>query len=464
MNYTAIISSTKGLIDILAILIAGYIAYLFRFGFIEISNNYQVLILLGALLFTFIGSTVNLYGSWRGQNIWKFNARTATVFLVSFSILFVLLVFSKTSTIFSRIWMGYWVIITLTTLISIRLAAHTLLGRLREKGVNKKKILILGISPTALNIISTLQKKDWIGFEVAGVVPLTSQCKKEPWLQTINIPIIEKKDQLPEYISENKISEVWICLPLTKGDLIQDLLYQLRHSTVNIRYAPDMSDFQLLNHKVTELAGFYTLDLSCSSMHGTNLTVKRIEDTILGLIIFIAIIPTLLLISLGVKLSSPGPVLFKQRRYGMDGKPFNVYKFRSMVVHQQGENLVQASKTDDRITTFGAFIRRTSLDELPQFFNVLQGKMSIVGPRPHAIVHNEQYKDQVQSYMKRHKVKPGITGWAQVNGYRGETDTVDKMNKRVEHDLYYIEHWSLWLDLKIIYMTLSKGFINKNAY
>jgi putative colanic acid biosynthesis UDP-glucose lipid carrier transferase len=171
------------------------------------------------------------------------------------------------------------------------------------------------------------------------------------------------------------------------------------------------------------------------------------------------------MIAIGVKLTAPGPVLFKQLRHGWDGKPVKVYKFRTMVVHsEEGGQVTQACKGDSRITPFGAFLRRTSLDELPQFFNVLQGRMSIVGPRPHAIAHNEEYKDQIDEYMLRHKVKPGITGWAQVNGWRGETDTLEKMQKRVEYDLYYIDHWSLWFDLKIIFITLFKGFVGKNAY
>ena len=192
---------------------------------------------------------------------------------------------------------------------------------------------------------------------------------------------------------------------------------------------------------------------------------KRLEDVVIGGLIFLMILPLCALIALAIKLTSPGPVLFKQYRTGINGRNFKVYKFRSMVVHAESKGQVtQATKRDARVTRIGAFLRRTSLDELPQFFNVLQGRMSIVGPRPHALAHNEYYKDLVESYMQRHKVKPGITGWAQVNGLRGETDTVEKMQARVEHDLWYIDNWSLWLDLKIILLTVFKGFMNPNAY
>jgi putative colanic acid biosynthesis UDP-glucose lipid carrier transferase len=200
-------------------------------------------------------------------------------------------------------------------------------------------------------------------------------------------------------------------------------------------------------------------------MEGFNRYIKAFEDRVLAFFILILISPLLAVIAIGVKLTSPGPVLFKQLRHGWDGKPIKVYKFRTMVLHaEENGRVTQARKNDDRITPFGAFLRRTSLDELPQFFNVLQGRMSIVGPRPHAIAHNDEYKDQIDEYMLRHKVKPGITGWAQVNGWRGETDTLEKMQKRIEYDLYYIDHWSLWFDIKIIVLTLFKGFVGNNAY
>jgi putative colanic acid biosynthesis UDP-glucose lipid carrier transferase len=172
----------------------------------------------------------------------------------------------------------------------------------------------------------------------------------------------------------------------------------------------------------------------------------------------------MLLIAIGVKLSSPGPILFKQHRYGMDGKPIKVWKFRSMTTCDDGDSVIQAKKGDARITQYGSFLRRTSLDELPQFINVLMGEMSVVGPRPHAVAHNEEYRKIISGYMLRHKVKPGITGWAQVNGWRGETDTIEKMEQRVEHDMRYIRNWSLWLDLNIVFRTLFTGFVGKNAY
>jgi putative colanic acid biosynthesis UDP-glucose lipid carrier transferase len=213
------------------------------------------------------------------------------------------------------------------------------------------------------------------------------------------------------------------------------------------------------------VAGLPVLNFSITPMMGINRLVKTLEDRILAFLLLLLISPLMFIIAIGVKLSSPGPAIFKQRRHGWDGKPITVYKFRTMKVHREEKGqITQASKNDSRITPFGAFLRRTSLDELPQFINVLQGQMSIVGPRPHAIEHNEQYKRLINDYVRRHKVKPGITGWAQVNGWRGETNILEKMQKRIEYDLWYIENWSLWFDLKIILLTVFKGFVGQNAY
>jgi putative colanic acid biosynthesis UDP-glucose lipid carrier transferase len=249
------------------------------------------------------------------------------------------------------------------------------------------------------------------------------------------------------------------------GPAVRAIFYALRHHTVEVRFIPEFRDMQLLNHRTSEVARHCAFDLSVTPMKGMAHFVKRVEDIVLGAVLSVLILPVCLVIALCIKFTSPGPVLFKQYRTGANGRSFKVYKFRSMKVHQEQDGKVtQATKGDSRLTPIGAFLRRTSLDELPQFYNVLQGRMSIVGPRPHALAHNEYYKELVESYMKRHKVKPGITGWAQVNGLRGETDTLEKMEKRVEHDLWYIDNWSLWLDLRIILLTVFKGFINKNAY
>jgi putative colanic acid biosynthesis UDP-glucose lipid carrier transferase len=235
-------------------------------------------------------------------------------------------------------------------------------------------------------------------------------------------------------------------------------------TTVNIRLVPDIFGFNLLNHSITEIAGLPVIELTSSPMNTGNSFIKSIEDKVLASLILILISPIMLLVAIGVKMSSSGPVFFRQRRYGLSGESIWVWKFRSMTVCEDDAAFKQATANDKRVTKFGAFIRRTSLDELPQFINVLQGQMSIVGPRPHPVKLNEEFRQLIPKYMLRHIVKPGITGWAQINGYRGETDTLNKMEQRIAYDLYYIDNWSLWFDLRIIFLTVFKGFIDKNAY
>ncbi|MDM7191771.1 undecaprenyl-phosphate glucose phosphotransferase, partial [Klebsiella pneumoniae] len=227
---------------------------------------------------------------------------------------------------------------------------------------------------------------------------------------------------------------------------------------------PDILTFNILQSRTEEINGVPVVPLFDTRLNGINMVFKRVEDVFFSIIILFLISPVLAVIALLIKLTSPGPILFKQIRYGMDGKAIKVWKFRSMKVMENDDRVIQATKNDTRVTKVGGFLRKTSLDELPQFINVLFGSMSIVGPRPHAVAHNEQYRKLIQGYMLRHKVKPGITGLAQVNGWRGETDTLDKMEKRIEYDLEYIRTWNIVLDIKIIFLTVFKGFIGKTAY
>ena len=245
---------------------------------------------------------------------------------------------------------------------------------------------------------------------------------------------------------------------------IKHIAEMLADSTASVYIVPDIFTFNLLNSRWVDFQGITAISIYETPFAGLTSIVKRIEDIVLSFLILILITVPMLFIALGIKLTSSGPILFKQARYGIDGEKIKVWKFRSMTVTEDGDNVKQATQGDSRITPFGGFLRRTSLDELPQFFNSLGGSMSIVGPRPHAVAHNEEYRKQIQGYMLRHKVKPGITGLAQINGFRGETDTLDKMAGRVRYDLRYIQTWSLSLDLKIIFLTIFKGFKHKNAY
>jgi putative colanic acid biosynthesis UDP-glucose lipid carrier transferase len=242
------------------------------------------------------------------------------------------------------------------------------------------------------------------------------------------------------------------------------LLDDLRDTTVSIYFVPDIFIYDLIQARVDEIHGVPIVAICESPFYGVSGLLKNVSDIVCATLILLLISPLMLLIALGVKLSSPGPVLFKQRRYGEDGREILVYKFRSMTVCEDGHHIQQAQIADKRVTKLGSFLRKTSLDELPQFINVLEGKMSIVGPRPHAVSHNEMYRKMINGYMVRHKVKPGITGWAQVNGLRGETETLDKMEKRVQYDLDYLRNWSLTLDAWIILKTIGVVLRDRHAY
>jgi putative colanic acid biosynthesis UDP-glucose lipid carrier transferase len=269
---------------------------------------------------------------------------------------------------------------------------------------------------------------------------------------------------LSGFVREKGVRDVYITLPLGSQPRIVELLEQVQGTTASLYFVPDVFGISIIQGRLKDISGVPVVGICETPFTGTNQLIKRISDIVLASIILVLISPILLVLAIGVKLSSPGPVIFAQRRNGLDGEEIIVYKFRSMRTQDNGPVVKQATKGDPRITPFGAFIRKTSLDELPQFINVLQGRMSIVGPRPHAVAHNEQYRELIKAYMVRHKVKPGITGWAQVNGLRGETDTIDKMKARVEYDLEYLRNWSLALDLQIILRTVRLVVFDRHAY
>jgi putative colanic acid biosynthesis UDP-glucose lipid carrier transferase len=451
--------------DICWVFIAAVLAYWIRFDHVEIPLPFQAVMLIGALLVMVYSSGFSVYASWRGRRKIHLLGRLCTSYIVTWATIMGLLAVTHQADYFSRLWLGFWFLTALLGSVLFRAVVYFSLSRMRARGHNTKRVVIVGSLRSIDKAHRRLIESPWLGLTLHKALVVRRESPIGDDKCALPCEAMESLTNLNRTVNEDRINEVWICLPLREEERVNEVLYELRHSTVNIRYFPDLSGYRLLNHRATEVAGLYALDLSCSPLDGLNRFVKNLEDRLLGLFIFLVITPLLLLIAVGVKLSSPGPVIFKQYRHGIDGRRINVYKFRSMKIHNEPNGRVtQASRLDDRVTAFGRFLRKTSLDELPQFFNVIQGKMSIVGPRPHAMAHNEQYKELVESYMKRHKVKPGITGWAQVNGLRGETDTVEKMRKRVEYDLFYIENWSLAFDLRIIALTLWKGFFNKNAF
>lgn len=448
--------------DLLWIVLAGLIAHWIVGGFWLPETNQQVTLVLAVLLASLLFPAFHLYRPWRGVRLL---VELRTILLAWASVLIGLSVIGaildQTAAVERRWWLT-WFVLQLLVLFGTRVALRSGLRLARSRGLNARRIVLIGGGRLAARVWEQLRDTPSAGLQVEGY--FDEEDYDLPLAQA-GLPRLGGYSDIARHVERERIHQVWLALPLQAEDRLRRVLHDLRHSTADIRFVPDIFGFQLLNHSISEVAGVPVLNLRTSPLVGINRVIKEVEDRVLALIILALISPLMLAIAVGVKLSSPGPILFKQKRHGWDGRPITVFKFRSMRVHHEKPGMVtQASRDDDRITPFGGFLRRTSLDELPQFINVLRGEMSIVGPRPHAVEHNEQFKEQVDRYMLRHKVKPGITGWAQVNGYRGETDTLFKMKKRVEHDLYYIEHWSLWFDLKIIVLTLFKGFSNPNAY
>ena len=331
---------------------------------------------------------------------------------------------------------------------------------LAAEGLNRVAV-IAGAGTLGHKLAERIRTTPYLGVQVAGYFDDRSTERLEG---VRDEEVLGNVEELAEFVKKNRVDLIYLTLPMASQPRIMKLLDDLRDTTASVYFIPDIFLFDLIQGRMDTIGGLPVLAVCETPFFGMNAMVKRLSDIVLASLILLAIAPLLAGIALGVKITSPGPVLFRQRRYGLDGREIVVYKFRSMTVAEDGAVVTQATKNDQRVTPFGGFLRRTSLDELPQFVNVLQGRMSIVGPRPHAIAHNEQYRKLIKSYMIRHKVRPGITGWAQVNGLRGETETVDKMQARIEYDLDYLRHWSLKLDFHIIWKTIFVVLKKQNAY
>jgi len=344
------------------------------------------------------------------------------------------------------------------TLVAIGTAIQRHLSSLPDA---RRPAVIIGAGRMGLRVAQMLRLRQSFGHDLLGFFDDRSADR-------VNLPedvvLLGALKLLPEFIEKHGVKDVFITLPLTSQPRIQSLLESLQNTTASIHFVPDIFGVSVIQGRLEDMGGVPVVGLLVTPFTGINGFIKRGADIVLSTLILLLISPVLVVLAIGVKASSPGPVIFRQRRTGLDGEIIEVYKFRSMRTVDDGAVVVQATRGDARITPFGAIIRKTSLDELPQFVNVLQGRMSIVGPRPHAVAHNEQYRKLVKAYMARHKVKPGITGWAQVNGLRGETDTLDKMASRIEFDLEYLRNWSLGLDLLIIARTVKLVFFDRGAY
>jgi Undecaprenyl-phosphate glucose phosphotransferase len=366
----------------------------------------------------------------------------------------------KTTEDYSRVAAGTWFVSAGVLLTLDRLVLRRVLGYIRARGVDSRRVLLIGGTQAGQRILAATRSSAWMGLDVLGYV-----CTPYDQVEIVDSPVLGDLSCLSRVVEEYAPDQIWIALPMRAEETIQKILQLTLDTSITIRLVPDFFGYELINQHAAALAGVPVITLRSSRVEGYAGLAKAVEDRSIALVLLVLLAPIMCLIALGVKLSSPGPVFFRQKRHGLGGKEFDVLKFRSMRMHSEviGE-VMQARRGDVRVTRFGKFLRSSSLDELPQLINVLRGDMSIVGPRPHAVEHNHQFSEKLRGYMQRHGVKPGMTGLAQIKGFRGETDTLDKMARRVECDISYIKHWSLWLDFSIIMLTPYVLLKRTNAY
>lgn len=457
-EHTALLSFIIKVVDLLFYLSAALLLYYWQFNTFKIDFLSEIAIIISLLLFNPILSLAGVYRSLRGRSLLNYLQPLVLGVFILILVLTLAAFITKTGSYYSRQWFLLWHLCALILLVSFRIAVRKVLHVVRQHGLDQRQILIIGEGLPLVSLIEKIKKAEWTGFNIVGAFTNTPLSEMT---NTTDIEIKKIPNDLSTFIDTKKATEVWLTWSTWSKEQINQLLKSIHNNVVTIRYFPCIFGIELINQSISEILGLPVINIIASPMTGSNRIIKAIEDRVLSFIILLLISPILLLIACLVKVSSPGPVFFKQERLGLNGKLFEMLKFRSMPVDAEVKTgAVWATSGDKRATRIGAFLRKTSLDELPQFINVLKGEMSIVGPRPERSIFVEKFKSEIPSYMQKHLVKAGITGWAQVNGWRGSTS----LEKRIEYDLYYINHWSLGFDLKIIFLTIFKGFVNENAY
>ena len=452
------------LLDVVLVVSGAAIASNIRFDDIGQRNIYYAFVAFAAAFALALFPAFGVYESWRGRSKMGLVGQVSLAWLAVQTCALVLMFTLHRSDFVSRLWFAYWTGITGALMIVSRIAVHRVLDRVRLAGMNLRKVAVVGRGAHAAELVRKIDGHTAAGFHTAAVLDVLHD---GPALSAVipSVPAFDELNIFIDYIRAKDIHELWLALPLSEEHTIYECVKHLREDLVNIRFMPDLRSVAMFDSTMIDLLGVPAINLVASPLSQTSQLQKEMFDRLFGAAALISLAPLLLAIAIVVKLSSRGPVLFKQKRKGADGHVFTMYKFRSMRLHtEKPGTLSQATRHDARVTRVGAFLRRTSLDELPQFFNVLCGDMSVVGPRPHALEHDDLYQKVVAGYIQRYRIKPGITGWAQINGFRGETDQIEKMERRVEHDLYYLGNWSFALDMRIIAATIVKGLVHNNAY
>ena len=430
----------------------------------EANSKSTIVISLVAIgIFNLAAEFVGLYRNWRGIRFEREAVCSLIAWITTLVLLFGLGHFSIYSTELSGSCLVLWFALTPLIALSFRILYRWFFWWTKDKGINTRKFAVVGMNELGFQLVQNINAAPDLGLKFIGYYD------DRPAERTADLPDdlsvnLGPLDLLIENAKQRAVQVVFITLPMRAEERIRGVIQRLADTTASVYIVPDLFVFQMLNSRWTDIQGLPVVSVFENPFYGIDGMLKRCVDVTLACFALVLLAIPMLLIAIAVKLTSPGPVFFRQLRYGLDGKEILVWKFRSMNVQENGALVKQATRNDRRLTPIGGFLRITSIDELPQIFNVLTGEMSLVGPRPHANAHNEFYRSQIEGYMLRHKVTPGITGLAQVNGCRGETDTLDKMEKRVLFDHQYIREWSIWLDLQIIYKTFAVVFGRHNAY
>jgi putative colanic acid biosynthesis UDP-glucose lipid carrier transferase len=449
-------------LDIAMLVGGGWIAYFIWNRKWDIDQDHRVALAVGILGAIIFFELAQIYQPWRDGTMRGEITRIFRAWLFALASVVSIVALIRLHFWFGSgyRWIATWGALGFLFVVTARLVLSRVLHWVRARGWSQGRIIMVGLNQMAIAAGRQLNDSPWAGLNVIGYV----DDRAEPRLPVgeLTLPRLGGLKDIASVVTREAVDEVWVAFPFRGEERVEQVLHELRHLPVSIRLVIDCFAFKMSKFlNLNEVAGIPTLDISVSPLHGVNRYIKDIEDRLLAFILVVLASPLMLFIALGVKLSSRGPVFFRQERVGWNNRSFIMLKFRSMPVDVESKTgPIWAKPGEKRATPFGAFLRKTSLDDLPQLINVLKGDMSLVGPRPERPDFVEVFKDQVPNYMKKHMVKAGITGWAQVNGWRGDTD----LNQRIEHDLYYIQHWSVWFDLEIAMRTLVSGFVNKNAY
>lgn len=422
-----------------------------------------IAVAIAILLFTVFASNFGLYRSWRGWPVRDEAASLIATWTSTIPGLLLVGFLTKTTDHFSRVGVSAWLVGFPLASIFVRIAIRRVLRHMHTRGHNLRRVAIVGATESGVRLAQKLTEMKESGNCVVGFFDDRDK-KRLTHVELGEHRIRGGIKRLLEKTRAGEIDVIYVALPLRAERRIRDIISLLADSTATVYILTPLFMFDLMHARWGSVADMPVVSVFDTPFEGLGGSLKRLEDVVLSAFILMLVGLPMLGIAIGVKATSKGPVFFRQTRYGLNGQPIRVWKFRTMTTMDDGSKVVQATKDDKRVTPFGAFLRRTSLDELPQFFNVLTGEMSVVGPRPHAVAHNELYRKKIRGYMLRHKVKPGITGWAQVNGWRGETEVLEKMEQRVEHDLYYIDNWSLLWDLQIVFLTVFGKRARANAF